>query len=187
MNNNITKKHPVLLIASFALVLIGLLLCFNYFFVADIGTANIIANVSLTLAFLAMIWYMLKGYKNPSDIAFGIPLFMYAFCVIVMNATSTVSISATTPFITAFMDILIVQSIVVAFNQKRVKLCTILLANIIVGELCLGFFTYFIFGPDGIIDGGSITATLNNIHIFVRGFMTSALALCYGARYLRSK
>lgn len=187
MNNNLNKKHLALLIAAFVLILTGLLLCVNYFFVADIGVANIIANAALTVTFLSMIWYMLKGYKIPSDMAFAVPLFMYAFCIIIMNATSTVSISTATPFITASMGTMIVYPIVIAFNQKNVKACAILFAVMIVAELGHGFFTYFLYGPDGIIDGGSITATLHNVHIFVRGFLTSTLAICYSARRLHSK
>lgn len=187
MKINLSKKHLVLLIASFVLISIGLLLCFNYFFVSDIGAANIIANIALALAFSATIWYMLKGYKNPSDVALGIPLFIYAACVIIMNATSTVSISTPTPFITASMGTIIVYPIVIAFNQKRIKLCTILFAIMIVAELGHGIFTYSLYGLDGIIDGGSITSTLHNIHIFVRSFMASTLAICYAARYIHSK
>lgn len=112
---------------------------------------------------------------------------MYAFCVIVMNATTTVSISSATPFITASLGTMIVYPIVLAFNQKRFKLCTILFAVMIIAELGHGFFIFFLYGPDGIINGGSLTETLNNIHIFVRGFMTSAFALCYGAKIVRSK
>lgn len=187
MKNYLSKGHRIFLICSFLLVLVGLLLCVNYFFVPGVGGANIVANIALALTFLAMVWYMLKGYKDPSDIAFGIPLFMYAFCVIVMNATATISISTATPYITASMGTMIVYPIVIAFNQKRAKLCTILFAIMIVAELGHGFFTFFLYGPDGIIDGGSIIATLNNIHIFVRSFMTSALALCYGAKTVRTK
>lgn len=187
MNTNLGKKYRILLIASFSLVLIGLLLCINYFFVSAGYIVNTLANISLTLSFLATIWYMLKGYKNPSDAAFGVPLFMYAFCIIVMNATATVSISTATPFITASMGTMIVYPIVIAFNQKRVKLCTILFAVMILAELGHGFFTFFLYGPEGIIKGGSIFDTLNNVHIFVRSFLTSAMALCYGAKIERSK
>lgn len=187
MKNNLSKRFVILLIASFTLILIGLALCVNYFFVDNISPANIVANVALTLTFLAMIWYMLRGYKETSDLALNIPLFMYAGCVIVMNATTTVSISTATPFLTASMGTLIVYPIVIAFNQNRVKLCAILFAIMIIAELGQGFFTFVLYGPDGIIDGGSLTNTLNNVHIFVRGFITSALALCYRAKYLHKK
>lgn len=187
MKTILSKKHLIMLVCSYTLILAGLVLCLNYFFVPGVGTANIVANIALTLAFLATAWYMMMGYKKNSDFAFGIPLFAYAICIIVMNATATVSIATATPFITASMGTLIVYPIVIAFNQNRVKLCAILFAIMIVAELGHGFFTFFLYGPDGVMDGGSITATLNNIHIFVRGFMSSALAVSYSAKVVRSK
>lgn len=187
MENRINKGYRVALILSFIWVLVGLALCINYFFVPGIDLAEIIANVSMILAFAAVVWYMLKGYKLSSDVALGIPLFMYAVCVIIMVSTTTVSISGATPFITAAMCSAIVYPIIIAFQQKRAKLCVALFALIIFTELAVAFGLYFTFAPEGILSDGSLTETLNNVHIFVRSFLTSALLLCYGARVLNRK
>lgn len=187
MENRTNRIYRIALILSFAWVLIGLALCINYFFVPGISLANIIANISLILAFLAVIWYMLMGYKLNSDAALGVPLFLYSACVIIMVATTTVSISETTPFITGAMCTAIVYPIVIAFQQKRTKLCAVMFALIIFTELAVGFGIYFNFAPSGVISSGDTSATMNNIHIFVRSFLTSAMALCYGAKCLRAK
>lgn len=186
MENNINNRHRIPLIISFCIVLIGLVLCANYFFVPEVGAANIVANVALVLTFLTTIWYIIKGYTLTSNASLGVPLFMYAACVIIMVSTATVSIDVATPFVTASFCTLIVYPMVIAFNQHRFKLCITLFGVMLLSELATSACVYFLYGPDGVIAGGSLTASLNNVHIFVRSFMTSALALCYVARHMRT-
>lgn len=187
MENKITKTHKIFLIAYFVLTLIGLALCLNYFFVDGIKTTNIIANISLVIVFSVTIWYMLKGYKIESDYAFRIPMFAYSGCVIVMISTATISIPVATPYITASMCTMIVYPIIIAYNQEKVKLCTILFLVILVAELGHACFIFFLYGPEGVTNGGTLANTMNNIHIFVRTFLILALGLSYAARYLRLK
>lgn len=187
MNNKDKTTLRIFTVVAFVLIILGLVLCVNYFFVPGIGIANIVANAILTLTFLIALWYLLMGYKIPSDKAFGVPLFMYAICVIAMISASSVSIATATPFIIASTSTIIIYCMVIAFNQKNVKLCTILFALILVSELGDGFFTMFLHSDSGVLAGGSVTATMNNIHIFVRSFMTTVFALCYFARRIRAK
>lgn len=187
---HLTKTHLALLISSFVLIIIGLVLSFNYFFVKTITATEVVANIALVISFLVVGWYMVAGYKKRSDFVFGIPLFMYAACVIVMIATTfdnldTVNKSA--PFILASMGTMIVYPIVIAFNQRRVKLCLILFGIMICAEVLHGIFYFLLYRNAGVIEGGSLTETLRNIHVFVRSFLTSILALCYTAKIAKEK
>lgn len=187
MDRQLSKTHIFLLVLNFFFIITCFVLCINYFFVTDIGIANIISNCSLIVAFLTTIWYMLIGYKIDADYAFCIPMFAYALSVIIMIAANTVAISKATPFITGSTSTIIAYSMIIAFNQNRPKLCLILFGICLLSELGQGFFTLFMHSAAGIINNGTISATMNNVHLFVRSFLTSTLALCYVARYLRLK
>lgn len=185
MNNSANNKQQPFLVLSFVWVMLGLALCVNYFFVPGIKTAELIGNISTILAFFSTIWYMVWGYKNNSDLNFGIPLFMYSACVVVTISSMSVLLPETLPILVASMCVTITYPIIIAFNQSKRKLCMILFLIIIISEVAHSGIIFIMYGPKGVFNNGDIVATLHNIHIFVRTFMTSALALCYRAKSLR--
>lgn len=187
MKRNLSLTHLILLVISFVTIVVGLVLCLNYYFVSDIDTADIVGNSATIMSLVTMLWYMLAGYKIERDGAFMAPLFSYSACALITVATASAAIHEATPFLTASMCTMIVYPVVIAYNQRRFKACTVLFAIMVVAEVCHGFVIFSMFGPEGVIDGGSITNTMNNVQIFVRSFMTSALALCYAARMGRLK